>query len=103
MPQALPRYAPGPLQASGPPSTQVLPATRLPAIPATSHFTIRPDYADSTAKRYADQSAGELMARLRLGGGFAERNPELDSGAGAGAAFDSAPSPGEFGAFPDER
>ena len=43
------------------------------------------------------------MTRLRLGGGLAERNPELDSGARAGAAFDSAPSPGEFGAFPDEE
>jgi hypothetical protein len=48
-------------------------------------------------------SSGKLMARLRLGGGLAERNPELDSGAGAGAAFDSAPSPSEFGALPDER
>src|ERR1700759_3572726 len=50
-----------------------------------------------------DDSSGKLVARLRLGGGLAERNPELDSGAGAGAAFDSAPSPGEFGALPDER
>src|ERR1700751_3469426 len=48
-------------------------------------------------------SSGELVARLRLCGGLAERNPELDSGARAGAAFDSAPSPGEFGALPDER
>jgi len=42
------------------------------------------------------------MACIRLGGGLAERNPELDGGADAGAAFDAAPSAGEFGAFSDE-
>src|SRR5690349_23607090 len=47
-------------------------------------------------------SSGALMACIRLGGGHAERNPELDSGAGAGAAFDAAPSAGELGAFSDK-
>src|SRR6516225_4295527 len=47
-------------------------------------------------------SSGALMACIRLGGGHAQRNPELNCGTGAGAAFDAAPSAGELGAFSDE-
>src|ERR1700722_15592865 len=44
-------------------------------------------------------SSGAFMACIRIGGGLAERNPELDRGTGAGAAFDTAPPAGELGAF----
>src|SRR5690242_2258972 len=50
-----------------------------------------------------DGSSGALMALSRFGGGHAQRNPELDCGTGAGAAFDAAPSAGELGTFPDEN
>jgi hypothetical protein len=52
-----PGYVPSPLNTSGPPSSEVLLPTRLPAIPATSHLAIRPDYAapSGTANANADQ------------------------------------------------
>lgn len=52
-----PGYVPSPLNTSGPPSSEVLPPTRLPAIPATSHLAVRPDYAapSGTANPNADQ------------------------------------------------